>query len=122
MTGLLGRASEESGDLVGAVEYYQEALRILKACGSDGMAQVTLYCHLGGIQKLLGHYIEAISTLKQGLIYAEQSNLQFNFLLALIDIYKELVLPVNVPHNFILDQRQAKEALQRYLEAYRNLI
>ncbi len=125
MTGLLGRASEKSGDLVGAVEYYQEALRILKACGSDGMAQVTLYCHLGGVQRLLGHYIEAISTLKQGLIYAEQSgnvNLQFNFLLVLIDIYKELVFPGNVPHNFILSQRQAKEALQRYLEACQNLI
>ncbi len=125
LIGLLGQASEKSGDFVGAVEYYQEALRILKACGADGMAQVTLYYHLGGVQKLLGHYIDAISTLKQGLIYAEQSgnvNLQFNFLLVLIDIYKELVFPENVPHNFILSQRQAKEALQRYLEACRNLI
>lgn len=125
MTRLLRRASKESGDLVGALEYYQEALRILKACGSDGMAHFTLYCHLGRVQKLLGHYIEATSTLKQGLIYAEQSgnvNLQFNFLLELIDIYKELVFPVNAPHNFIFDQRQTKEALQRYLEALRNLI
>jgi len=122
---LLGRASQESGDFVGAVEYYQDGLRILKVCGSDGMEQVTLNLHLGGVQKLLGHYIEAISTLKQGLIYAEQSgnvNLQFNFLLALIDIYEELVLPDFVQHNFILAQRQANEDLQRCLEACQNLI
>ncbi|CAM6019512.1 unnamed protein product [Sphagnum balticum] len=123
-TELLGRASEKSGDLVGAVEYYQEALRIQKACGSDGKAQDILYFHLGGIQKLLGHYIEAISTLKQGLIYAEQSgdvNFQFHILSLLIDIYKELVLSENVGHNFILDQTQGKEALHRYLKAFRNL-
>ncbi len=42
--------------------------------------------------------------------------------MVLFDIYKELVLPENVPHNFILSQRQAKEALQRYLEACWNPI
>ncbi|CAK9267615.1 unnamed protein product [Sphagnum jensenii] len=121
MTQLHGRASEESGDLVGAVKYYQEALRIMKACGSDGMEQVTLYYQLGGVQKFLGRYIEAISTLEQGLIYAEQSanvNLQLNCRALLIDIYEELVYS----HNFILSERQAKEALQRCLEACWNLI
>jgi tetratricopeptide (TPR) repeat protein len=125
MTRLLGCASVQSGDLVGALEYYQEALRILKACGSDGMAQPTLYLPLGGIQKVLGLYIEATSTLKQGLIYAEQSgnvNLQYCLLVDLIDIYKELLSPETATHNFILSQREAKEALQRYLEAHRNLI
>jgi tetratricopeptide (TPR) repeat protein len=125
LIGLLGKASEKSGDFVGAVEYYQEALRILKACGADGMVLVDLCKDLGGVQKFLCHYIEAISTLKQGLIYAEQSgnvNLQSKFLLALIDLYKELVMVEIEPHNFMLDQRQAKEALQRYLEAYRKLI
>jgi len=125
MTELLGRASEESGDLVGAVKYYKEALRIMKACGSDGMEQVTLYYRLGAIQKLLGRHIEAISTLQQGLIYAEQSanvNLQLNCLAVLIDIYKELVYPVYVPHNFILSQRQAEQALRRCRKARRKLI
>lgn len=121
---LLGKASEQCGDLVRAVEYYQESLRILKAWRGDGMAGSTSYYHLGGLQRLLGHYIEAISTFEQGLIYAKQCGnvkLQFDFLSALIDTYHELVSPEYLQHNSILDQRQAKEALQRYLEAHRNL-
>ncbi|CAN5965050.1 unnamed protein product [Sphagnum jensenii] len=120
MTELLGCASEMSGDVVRAVEHYQEALS-MNACGPDGMGQVTLYYRLGRVQKFLGHYIEAISTLKQGLIYAEQSgnvHLQLNFLAVLISIYNKLVFP----NNFTLSQMQAKEALQRYLEAGRNRI
>ncbi|CAM6055185.1 unnamed protein product [Sphagnum tenellum] len=123
MTGLLGRASEESGDLVGAVKCYQEALRKMKACGSDGMEQV--YYHLGCVQKFLGNYTQARSTLEEGLIYAQQSgnvNLQFHFRLVLIDIYEELVYPVYVPHNFILSQTEAKKALHRCRDALQNLI
>jgi len=122
---LLGKASEQCGDLVRAVEYYQESLRILKAWRADRLAQSTLYYQIGGVQRLLGHYIEAISTFKQGLIYAEQCghvNPQFHFLSALVDTYRELVSPEYLQHNSILDHRQAKEALQRYTEAYRNRI
>lgn len=114
------------GDLGGAAKYYQEALKVLQACGADGM-NVTLYSYLGGVQTRLSDYTKAISTLEQGLVYAEQSgnvNLQFNLLLLLIDVHRKLVspdMPELEPRNFILNQRKANEALQRYLEACRNL-